>query len=57
MVLRFRRGENIKLDVGVAAAVHVPKHGVLTGQRHVACFGTREGDIVPWGSDLLLVSK
>ena len=47
MVLRFGRGENIKLDIRVAPAIHVPKHSVLTGKWHVPCLRTREGDIVP----------
>ena len=53
MVLRFSRRKNIKLDISVAAAIHVPKHSVLAGQRHIACFRTREGDIVPWENHLL----
>ena len=47
MVLVFSRGEDIKLDVGVASAINVSKHSILTRQGHVPCFRTREGDIVP----------
>ena len=47
VVLWFSRGENIKLDVGVAAAIHVPKYSILARQRHITRFRAREGDIVP----------